>query len=377
MPKRAKGKGKGKSNARQPKGGRASPGPARQRRARDGGRGGSAPLSYASTGKVFMRHVTKSRAGSRVVGRELVYESIPGSVAFAVQETMQLNPGLPTSFPLLSVEAAIWEQYTVHSLRVGYESAKSASTNGQYLLALDYDASDPAPSTMTQAFNTFGSEMKKCWEDCVVSLDPASMHAIGPRKFVRSGAVAGDVKTYDVGQVFVCSVNEADTTTIGSVFVEYDIEFFIPQNSPTSGASSASLYIGGAAQTFANNVAEIVDFDTIVADGLGIGAVTGNGLFTPRSGNYLVQYSGTIANSANEATTVVASLFKNGLALTQPILGKSGPTVINAAGSLYVGLLGYVSCNGTDTFAISLTITGATGTLTSVADTNELLITVA
>jgi hypothetical protein len=192
-------------------------------------------------------------ASCRVRHRELV-TNISGSVAFAVALRLALNPGLAATFPWLSSIAASWEKYKFHKLAFKYLTRTGSTTPGSVILAPDYDASDgpPASEQIVSAFSDLVEDVP--WrESMTCALKAQSMNSSVPVHFVRSEPVAAnnDIKVYDVGQFFVCTV---DGTAVpwGKLWVEYDVEFFIPQL-PSGGLKpSGGQIVGNTALSGAN-----------------------------------------------------------------------------------------------------------------------------
>lgn len=121
----------------------------------------SAAAAYAtgqSTGKAAISRMSVDSC--RIRHRELV-ASITGSAAFTVASNFSINPGLPASFPWLSVEAQGWEKYRFESLKLCYYTRTGTNVPGSLLLAADYDAADAAPATEQIASAYFGTQDRK------------------------------------------------------------------------------------------------------------------------------------------------------------------------------------------------------------------------
>lgn len=205
----------------------------------------------------------------RVSHKELLVSSIPGSTTFTVQNSIYLNPGLVNSFPWLSQQAQNWEQYRFLKLNFEYIPIASTAISGDVMLIPDYDPTDPMPQTELEAVNSLGAMAFPVWQHTVLKLDPLALHAIGPRKFLRDQVSASDLRTTDCGQLFVCTNNCAGTTGVGKLFVDYEVEFFVPQTKTSAettlpkqtawfGSSVASgtiLAPSGAITTLATKVA--------------------------------------------------------------------------------------------------------------------------
>lgn len=196
------------------------------------------------------------------------------------------------------------------------------------------------------------------------------------RASVRSQQMAGqDNKTYDVANFFFAVTEETGTNAIGKLWVEYDVEFFVPQLSPTAAISPVrtSFYQQHAAESFTTATPKAVAWDTLTYDALGWGAGSA-GVFTPPAGAYVVQAVCTFTDSANETFTAVLEILKNGSSLSTAI--KEEEIDYGGVGGALTTtpINGVVTCNGTDTIQIKATLTGAAGTITSVADMCSLIV---
>jgi len=227
---------------------KAVPGPARA------GAGPQASLAaaYSSGQRSSAPVVQATRDQCRVVHRELL-ASVTGSAAYTVQRTLAMNPGLAASFPWLSTQAQNWERYRFNRLRFCYYTRTGSNVPGFVLLIPDYDASDAQPAS-EQIASTYEDVAEDApWKDIECFCRPAAMHAIGPTKFVRSGALAAnqDVKTYDAGNFFLATI---DGTAVpwGKLWVEYDVTLFTPQTPPEGGGALAAQGLSAATPTSAD-----------------------------------------------------------------------------------------------------------------------------
>lgn len=313
----------------------------------------------------FSRGRPGGRASWRFPGRELIAD-VAGSVAFATTRYI-INPGLSATFPQLRKEAAQWEQYRFHSLRFVFIPKVGSQTGGSVLLSPDYNVRDLPPSTEVEAADNEDAVECVAWTPMGVSLKPNSMFPFGPRKLVRSSVVPGDMNLYDVGNLYVSTVGEADATTIGKLWVEFDVEFFVQQNSPDdqSGPSLYSQFTRATAQTFTNNVAAAVDFDSPTYNPLQVSEAAG--VFTPKAGAYLVRMIGSFNDSNSEAYTATMSIRKNSVAVISAI------SILATGGSQQLCAEIVVSCNGTDIIDPIVTLQGAVGTLTLKALTASIV----
>jgi len=247
--------------------------------------------------------------------RELI-SSVLGSVSFTVQSSFSINPGLSATFPWLSTQAQGWEQYRFNKLKFCYYTRTGSTTPGSVILVPDYDAADAAPSSeqIASAYRDVVEEVP--WvEEFTCTLDPQAMFPNGPKKFIRVGALASnlDVKTYDAANFYVCTI---DGTAInwGKIWVEYDIDFFVPQLPPSGALSSVAFgkvvangsisntAIFGATPTVTGGVVTAVTNTlTFVLSGTFLVYVTctGTGM-----GNFTIPITGTATTSSLTVTNV-------------------------------------------------------------------------
>jgi hypothetical protein len=187
-----------------------------------------AAVAYASGQLGHAPVVNATRETCRVNHREFL-GNVTGSVAFAIAQSISLNPGLAASFPWLSVIAQNWETYRFRKLRVCYYTRTGSNIPGSVLLAHDPDASDAAPLTEL-VMSTYQSLAEDApWKDICLEVAKLGLNDLGPRKFVRTGALAAnqDVKLYDAGVIHIGTV-DGTAVAWGKLWLEYDIDFFTP-----------------------------------------------------------------------------------------------------------------------------------------------------
>lgn len=334
-----------------------------------------ASVASATSQSTRAPKVSSSGNSRRIRHRELV-GSILGSVGFEANR-YDLNPGISSTFPWLSSQADGWEQYRFHKLCFEYVTRTATSTVGSVILAPDYDPTDSPPSTEAIATSYMDAVENAPWVDQTCLLNSNAMFPMGPRKFVRSSMVAGDPRTYDAGTFYLCTVEEVGANAIGKLWVSYDVELYIPQlaaSAPT--ATSASFFQNTAGvQALATGVAESVEFGDTIVDGLRIGDAT-VGVYTPPAGSYLIQAELDIDDDTAEQLTVSLFLYKNGAPMTIPVTSREADKEVSAGGSFHMSIQGYLSMNGTDTFAVWVSATGAAGTLTVMGRSARLLVQV-
>lgn len=337
-----------------------------------------APAASAAQQRVIAPRITRSARGFRVQHREFV-GNVSNTAAYSVQQ-YSLNPGIAATFPWLANQAVDWEQYTVHKLHAIFVTRAGTTEVGSVIIAPDYDAADAPPSS-EQAITQMQDAVEDApWKDQRCILDPKSMHPLGPRKFVRASPVAGDIKTYDVGTLFVATVGSS-TNQIGKLWLDYDIEFFVPQNGEpvTSSPRTCSLFLLHHTQAYTTGTPAVVEFDETIFDAMGVGSGLVGGVFTPPKGTYKLTANFSVRMGIAGDVSVDLFFLKNG---STTLLG-SGPSYVSYAREtqetatlvpyIQITLVTIVECNGSDTFALQATPSGI-GALTSAVDGTSLLV---
>ena len=163
--------------------------------------------------------------------------TINGSTDFQVN-TFTVQPGLAEVFPWLSKQAVLFQQWRVRSMTFQLLTRTGTTTTGSVIMAADYDASQPPPTTEEQVTAYQGAIEDSPWKGMEMKIDPSAVHSTGPRKFVRDAIVPGDINNYDGCNVFVCTLGMADVSAVSKLWVHYTIELHVPQIAPTSVTSN-------------------------------------------------------------------------------------------------------------------------------------------
>nr|UJQ92707.1 MAG: putative capsid protein [Narnaviridae sp.] len=316
-----------------------------------------------------------SQQSRRISNRELLM-SINGATAFTVAANLPINPGLSAEFggfPWLSQTAATFQQYRFHKLSYHFISRVPTSTTGSVILSPEYNPAEHPPTSEREASNTQGAAEGVCWSSLTVRLDPQAMFASGQRKLIRSSNVPGDYNLYDAGQLNVCVVGQAGASEIGKLWVEYDVELFVPQSTfikdpyPSSIAefscTGSITWISGTNTRFA--------WDLLWPSNLRIPAPVSGSFLMPR-GAYLIQTWCVAQNTMSEVWTFQMEVQKDSAAMNPQCFAK----VVGAAkspGQILINLVcGFVS-DGTNALTV-LGVPVGTGTLSSTWQNQRLII---
>jgi len=252
----------------------------------------------------------------RIVHREFIQDVVAGTGTPSVFSDVQIavNPGQSTSFPWLSSIAGRFESYQFRKLKYCYETEAPSSLGGTLVLSLDYDATDPAPSSKQQALAYRNAVRSAPWTTCCHSSD---LEDLSKQKsyFVRPAGqpVGTDIKMYDVGNLSVISQGVTTASaTLGELYVEYDVLLMTPVLESFAQVGSISASTGSAASivlapiTTSGNISLIPLLDVVSISGLQVGA------------EYLIQVcngtSSTFTSSAPVGLTLVTQIQTNGSA---------------------------------------------------------------
>jgi hypothetical protein len=180
----------------------------------------------------------------------------------------------------------------------------------------DYDAADAAPASEQVASTYEDVEEDAPWKDIECELRPAALHALGPSKFIRAGALLAnqDIKTYDAGSLFL---NTVDGTAVnwGKLWVEYDVTLMTPQLPPGGGGAISAQAMNSSAPTSAAMLAA----PTTASSSSAIVTVAGEVLTFLQAGNFTVVY-----NVAGTTCTQTGAPAPSGAALAYIEVAGSG-----------------------------------------------------
>jgi hypothetical protein len=352
QPKRGRG---GRNRKRRPRGGNGG--------TRKGG-GGASGLGKTSFSNQRIRTIT-------VTNEEFV-----AAVTVANQPNFNvvsyaINPGNATLFPWLALQAKQWEKYVFSKLVFFYKREVSEfATNGQagkVILNVDFDASDAPPGTKQQMEDTVPHADGMACENIFLPVPQKEMHgATTLAKYVRIGGLPGgsDIKTYDVGNFNIATQGCTSNAEIGELRVAYSVTFSVPVLENQVGApanNQVSWFQSTTAQTYTTAVATTAVNATASANGLAI--VNTAGSMVPPAGNYLVDYSGSFADSSAEAFKIANDFQKNGVTVFTFVPTFATAVSLGTPNNVEFGASAFVSANGTDAFTQRVTFTGAAGTL--------------
>jgi len=294
----------------------------------------NADVNYAKDGKSCV-----------VIHRER-FATILGSTGFATNSYV-INPVQSATFPWLSGIANRFESYSFDSLQFEFRTKTATTALGDVILAVDYDATDAAPTDSIQAEAYDESASGAPWQNVTHVCKKLNLKKL-PMNYVPGDTqpAATDLKMYDIGNLFVCTENQASTALAGYLYVSYSVRFFTPQLRSNDITIAGGVITGATAMTAANPFGTGASVDT---SGRGITISTASRITFVNPGTYSVSVVmvGTVLSAVNRA---------DGAGLTSASI--SG--IANAASTTYVSVFTVVStvANGyLDVTATATTVT--------------------
>jgi hypothetical protein len=321
-----------------------------------------------------------SYQGENVTFDEYIAE-VNGSVAF-VATKYSVQPGIAGTFPKGSIKAALYSEWKMVNCEFYFKPEvsqyASQGQTGKVILAMDYNAGNPAPTTKQQVEIMHVRDAMP-YEIIRLSLDASCVNK-ADSKYIRTGPapVDEDIKTFDGGNLWVCTIGQAGAGLVGELHARYNFRctkatLLNPAQGGLIPQTVASMYGQHAATSYVTATPKALVWDTTLIDGLGIGPAAA-GVFTPPAGTYIVQANISWSDSVNEIAQALVEVQKNGVSLaakciTYQLLSPAGGVGTDSS----LSVQGIVSCNGADTVRIAVTLTGAAGALTTSADYCQLL----
>lgn len=158
--------------------------------------------------------------------REFLQNVVPQDPFAPVK--IEFNPGLPESFPWLSGVAPNFEKYIIHKLRICYETSQSTFVPGMVMIAPEFNITDDLPTTKTELLEYAYAARAPVWKN--FSIDISKKSIMNYRDYyVRIGQVT-DKKLYDPLYLIIATdAVSTDLSYCGEIWVEYEVEFTLPQ----------------------------------------------------------------------------------------------------------------------------------------------------
>lgn len=266
--------------------------------------------------------------GVRVTHSEL-FDTINSTTGFTATRNI-IQPGSDNFSTWLAAQAAQYDQYALRSLVLEYEPKCGTSNSGTIMIGFDYDPSDRSPVN-EQAFSTYLGTLELApYVQGRTAMVPSAVHATGPRKFLRSGPVSGDLRTYDCGTIIVATQDGPAVPILwGKLWVTYSFDLLV-STAPQSANLATQAYSFETSAPFLLPVGNsIVPFNTTITNFDTDFIVNANGTFTAPLGSFLVMAYVCVTGTSGINVFSGELQFSNGLTVQQVTPYVAQPTTSN------------------------------------------------
>jgi hypothetical protein len=322
----------------------------------------------AGRGSVRNQRSASNRKIMCIEEDEYIGEVTGQSTAGFATTTYPINIGQAGTFPWGSgVVKNNFEKYKFEYLEFYFKREvsefASAGTTGKVMLSVDSDASDGPPTTKQAVEDTDPHVDGMPCENIRLVVPTSILNKMNSGHYIRPAGLPGaaDIKTYDVGNLFVSTQGlSVNNVSVGELHVRYKCSVFIPVLEAGAGApmnNSVSWYQNTTSQALTTNVLANIGPLTATTNGIGI---TGTNPATPPVGNYLITFMGTFSGTTITACSLI--LNKNGTNLFPN--GEAAWSSTTAVTEQPLSQQAYVSCNGTDIITAQVIATGTGLTVT-------------
>jgi hypothetical protein len=243
-------------------------------------KGGPQQAAYAAFGS--------SSQGVVVKHRDYISDVFTGGTAglFSIN-AIPVNPGLSYFVPYLAQIAQNFEMYRVRGMAFEFVSTapEYSTVQGSVIMAMEYNAAAPAFTSKPQMENSDFAISARFDKNCIYGVECAN--AAQTMYYVRSGDNPLPVTTTDLGVFYVATqpgATYATNSSIGELWVTYDIEFFRPRVSP----ARFGYYHAWGAQTLAP--AAYVNMGAACTSSTIYGTLTGTYLTSGTNGSFAIHF---------------------------------------------------------------------------------------
>jgi len=239
------------------------------------------PVAYGQTKTQQKQPKVKYNSdGSCIVGhREFVGDI--GSTSIEHVQDFQINPQRNGTFPWLSAIASRFEMYRFKKLRFQYRPSVGTTSDGWIALGMDFDFYDDIPTKNTMLVWKYSSK-SAVWQSC--DLDLTQDAKLSTMRYCNYSTERGDARLDMLGKLYVLA-HTPITTTIGELYVDYEVEFRQPAYKLP--ATLFAKVLGKPNQ----NAAQILGGGATVTGNMNIEVVPSESSFVIKdAGDYLVSF---------------------------------------------------------------------------------------
>lgn len=198
------------------------------------------------------RTYSSPASGIRLVcGNELASTIAPTDLVGNVYvDSFPINPAEEYTFPRLSQEGKLYQQYTLRSLSFTYKPQCASTQVGTLTIGFQADPTAALPTSVQEMMSLYGTSTNNCWTAQDIRV-PAHAMARTLRAFYAEQPVtpdpAADDRTQTVGRLVIMTEGVAIGTIIGQLMVHYEFELADPRPA-VDGATCAAWASFGTQQ---------------------------------------------------------------------------------------------------------------------------------
>lgn len=195
-----------------------------------------------------------SKRSIRFKNREYL-GTVSSSTTWAARYQLDVNPGMPECFPFLSCIAQNFDQYKIHGLIFNYVSTAGdaiSSTNnamGSVMMATQYNRYEQLFTNKMDMINTEFAVSGKPSINMIHAIECAPKERPTNVLYVRTGEIASyndDLRFYDHCRFTLATEGSQTGTTVGELWISYDIELLRPAAVPRGLGISQFVHISSA-----------------------------------------------------------------------------------------------------------------------------------
>lgn len=198
----------------------------------------SSTIPAANVTRVITRQpIYRPRSdGSVDVKHKELFYAIPGNTGWATSNALkywEINPANGILFPWLSRIATAYEKYKFKKFKVHYTPNTGTSANGNISMAIDFDVSDDAPTSLVELMSFDGATQSQPFAKSVLSYPVKQLNSFVKHLFVaKQGSNSGEPRTSHMGKLFLAT--DTSALTPGFLSVSYEVNLMIPEGKKAS-----------------------------------------------------------------------------------------------------------------------------------------------
>jgi len=158
-------------------------------------------------------------------------------------DSFPINPMEEYTFPRLSTEAALYQQYELKQLEFYYVPSCSSATVGTLALGVQADPTAAIPTSLNEMMSLHAAQSGNMWQPMRITI-PASALAGTLKKFYAKQSKDPhpdeDDRTQTVARLVLMTVGAAASVNYGNIRVQYVFEFSDPRPNP-HGTTTAQV----------------------------------------------------------------------------------------------------------------------------------------